>query len=158
MSVLKDASAVAIYGSRGSNGVILIQTKRGSQGEFHVTYKTKLAIAEPMQRIETMGPNEFIRLKQDMGRLKNNYSGEQLDPLVGSIISASEKVNYAKGITNDWQDYVFRTVFTMDHQLSFQGATRRPPIWPRFPTWTTPAWFTIRITSARTSMPASTRK
>ena len=68
MSVLKDASAVAIYGSRGSNGVILIQTKRGSQGEFHVTYKTKLAIAEPMQRIETMGPNEFIRLKQDMGR------------------------------------------------------------------------------------------
>lgn len=101
MSVLKDASAVAIYGSRGSNGVILIQTKRGSQGEFHVTYKTKLAIAEPMQRIETMGPNEFIRLKQDMGRLKNNYSGEQLDPLVGSIISASEKVNYAKGITND---------------------------------------------------------
>ena len=50
-----------------------------------------------MQRIETMGPNEFIRLKQDMGRLKNNYSGEQLDPLVGSIISASEKVNYAKG-------------------------------------------------------------
>lgn len=76
MSVLKDASAVAIYGSRGSNGVILIQTKRGSQGEFHVTYKTKLAIAEPMQRIETMGPNEFIRLKQDMGRLKNNYSGE----------------------------------------------------------------------------------
>ena len=125
MSVLKDASAVAIYGSRGSNGVILIQTKRGSQGEFHVTYKTKLAIAEPMQRIETMGPNEFIRLKQDMGRLKNNYSGEQLDPLVGSIISASEKVNYAKGITNDWQDYVFRTVFTMDHQLSFQGGNEK---------------------------------
>ena len=124
-TVLKDASAAAIYGSRGSNGVILIQTKRGSQGEFHVTYKTKLAIAEPMQRIETMGPNEFIRLKQDMGRLKNNYSGEQLDPLVGSIISASEKVNYAKGITNDWQDYVFRTVFTMDHQLSFQGGNEK---------------------------------
>ena len=124
-TVLKDASAAAIYGSRASNGVILIQTKRGSQGEFHVTYKTKLAIAEPMQRIETMGPNEFIRLKQDMGRLKNNYSGEQLDPLVGSIISASEKVNYAKGITNDWQDYVFRTVFTMDHQLSFQGGNEK---------------------------------
>ena len=125
ISVLKDASSTAIYGSRGSNGVILIQTKRGSQGDFHVTYKTKLAIAEPMQRIETMGPNEFIRLKQDMGRLKNNYSGEQLDPLVGSIISASEKVNYAKGITNDWQDYVFRTVFTMDHQLSFQGGNEK---------------------------------
>ena len=125
LSVLKDASAVAIYGSRGSNGVILIQTKRGSKGSFHVTYKTKLSVAEPMQRIETMGPNEFIRFKQDMGRLKNNYSGEQLDPLVGSIISASEKVNYAKGVTNDWQDYVFRTVFTMDHQLSFQGGSEK---------------------------------
>ena len=125
INILKDAGSAAIYGARSSNGVILIQTKRGSQGEFHVTYKTKLAIAEPMQRIETMGPNEFIRLKQDMGRLKNNYSGEQLDPLVGSIISASEKVNYAKGITNDWQDYVFRTVFTMDHQLSFQGGNEK---------------------------------
>lgn len=59
MSVLKDASAVAIYGSRGSNGVILIQTKRGSQGEFHVTYKTKLAIAEPMQRHRDHGPQRI---------------------------------------------------------------------------------------------------
>ena len=121
MSVLKDASSVAIYGSRGSNGVILIQTKRGAKGDLHVTYKTKLGIAEPMQRIQVMGPTEFIRCKQDMGRLKNNYAGEQLDPLVGQIISASEKVNYAKGVTNDWQDYVFRSVFTMDHQLSISG-------------------------------------
>lgn len=52
-------------------------------------------------------------------------AASQLDPLVGSIISASEKVNYAKGITNDWQDYVFRTVFTMDHQLSFQGGNEK---------------------------------
>lgn len=121
MSVLKDASSVAIYGSRGSNGVILIQTKRGSKGDLHVTYKTKLGVSEPMQRIQVMGPNEFIRFKQDMGRLKNNYSGEMLDPLVGQIISTSEKVNYAKGVTNDWQDYVFREVFTMDHQLSISG-------------------------------------
>lgn len=125
LSVLKDASAAAIYGSRGSNGVILIQTKRGEKGGLHVTYKGKISIAEPMQRIETMGPNEFIRFKQDMGRLKNNYSGVQLDPLEGSIISASEKINYAKGITNDWQDYVFRSAFTMDHQLSIQGGNEK---------------------------------
>ncbi len=122
MSVLKDASSVAIYGSRGSNGVILIQTKRGNKGTMHVTYKTSLGISEPMQRIEVMGPNEFIRYKQDIGRLgKNKYSGEDLDPMAGLIISASEKQNYAKGITHDWQDYVFRTSFTMDHQLSISG-------------------------------------
>ena len=123
MSVLKDASAVAIYGSRGSNGVILIQTKPGSKGDMHITYKSSLSIAEPMQRIQVMGPNEFIRFKQDYGRLSKNYSGEQLDPMVGMIISASEKINYAKGITNDWQDYVFRTVFDQYHQIGMNGGT-----------------------------------
>ena len=76
MSVLKDASAVAIYGSRGSNGVILIQTKRGSQGEFHVTIK-RLAIAEPMQRIETMVPTSSSASNRTWAGFKNNYSGEQ---------------------------------------------------------------------------------
>lgn len=122
MSVLKDASSVAIYGSRGSNGVILIQTKRGSKGSMHVTYKAQFSLAQPMQRIEAMGPNEYIRFKQDMGRLgSKGLKGDQLDPIAGQVISASEKINYAKGVTNDWQDYVFRDVFTMDHQLSFSG-------------------------------------
>lgn len=122
MSVLKDASSVAIYGSRGSNGVILIQTKRGSKNGIHVTYKGQFGVSQPMQRIQVMGPNEYIRFKQDMGRLgQNAYTGEQLDPMVGNIISSSEKQNYAKGITNDWQDYIFRNVFTMDHQVSLSG-------------------------------------
>lgn len=124
MTVLKDASSVAIYGSRGSNGVILIQTKKGKQGTLQVTYKAQFTLAQPMQRIQVMGPNEYIRYKQDMGRLGTKmYVGEQLDPLAGQIISASEKVNYAQGITNDWQDYVFRNVFNTDHQVTFSGGT-----------------------------------
>ncbi|MGC8141019.1 hypothetical protein ACP3W2_26660, partial [Salmonella enterica] len=71
-----------------------------------------------------MGPNEFIRLKQDLARLgTKQYTGEQLDPLAGDIISVSEKQNYAAGITNDWQDYVFRTVFNQDHQVSISGGS-----------------------------------
>lgn len=123
LSVLKDASAVAIYGSRGSNGVILIQTKRGSLGKAHVTYKGQVGMAEPMQRIQVMGPNEFIRLKQDIGRLRFNYTGDELDPMAGNIISQTEKQGYASGVTHDWQDYVFQTGFTMDHQLSISGGT-----------------------------------
>lgn len=123
LSVLKDASAVAIYGSRGSNGVILIQTKRGSLGKAHVTYKGQVGLAEPMQRIQVMGPNEFIRLKQDIGRLRFNYTGDELDPMAGNIISQTEKQGYASGVTHDWQDYVFQTGFTMDHQLSISGGT-----------------------------------
>lgn len=124
MTVLKDASSVAIYGSRGSNGVILIQTKKGKQGSLQVTYKAQFSMAQPMQRIQVMGPNEYIRYKQDMGRLGTKmYTGEQLDPMAGQIISASEKVNYAQGITNDWQDYVFRNTFNTDHQVTFSGGT-----------------------------------
>ena len=126
MTVLKDASSVAIYGSRGSNGVILIQTKKGVKGSLHVTYKGQYSLAEPMQRIEVMGPNEFIRLKQDIGRLgTKKLSGEQLDPVAGEIISVSEKTNYLKGVTHDWQDYVFRRVFNHDHQVSISGGNDR---------------------------------
>lgn len=124
MTVLKDASSVAIYGSRGSNGVILIQTKKGKKGSKSVTYKSSLSLAQPMQRIQVMGPNEYIRYKQDMGRLGTKmYSGEQLDPMAGEIISASEKVNYAQGITNDWQDYVFQNAFNADQQVTFSGGS-----------------------------------
>lgn len=123
LSILKDASAVAIYGARGSNGVILIQTKRGLVGKPQVTYKGQFGLAEPMQRIQVMGPNEYIRFQQDIGRLKEGYSGDQLDPVAGQIISVSERENYVKGITHDWQDYVFQTAFTMDHQLGISGGT-----------------------------------
>ena len=123
MTVLKDASSVAIYGSRGSNGVILLQTKKGEVGKPKVTYKGQFGLQEPMQRIQTMGPNEYIRFKQDLHRLKNNYTGVMLDPVYGGVISASEKINYLKGETRDWQDDVFRQVFTMDHQVSISGGT-----------------------------------
>lgn len=123
LSVLKDASAVAIYGSRGSNGVILIQTKRGVVGKAQVAYRGQVGFSEPMQRIQVMGPNEFIRFKQDIGRLKNNYTGDELDPIAGNIISISERENYINGITHNWQDYIFRTGYTMDHQVSISGGT-----------------------------------
>lgn len=123
LTVLKDASAVAIYGSRGSNGVILIQTKRGSVGKAQVSYKSQFGLAEPMQTIQVMGPNEYIKFQQDIGRLKEGYSGDQLDPVAGNIISLSERDNYINGITNNWQDYIFRRAFTMDHQVSISGGT-----------------------------------
>lgn len=123
LTVLKDASAVAIYGSRGSNGVILVQTKRGVAGKPQVGYRGQIGVAEPMQYIQVMGPNEYIRLQQDIGRLKEGLSGDQLDPIAGSIISQSERENYVNGITHNWQDYIFRKGITMDHQLNFSGGT-----------------------------------
>ncbi|WP_199117499.1 TonB-dependent receptor [Pedobacter sp. ASV28] len=123
ISVLKDASAVAIYGSRASNGVILIQTKRGALGKAQVAYRGQLGLAEPMQQIEVMGPNEYIRFQQDIGRLRQGYTGYLLDPVAGDIISVTERGNYLNGITHNWQDYIFRRAATMDHQLSISGGT-----------------------------------
>ncbi len=123
LTVLKDASAVAIYGSRGSNGVILIQTKRGFVGKPQVTYKGTAGVAEPMQRIQVMGPNEYIRFQQDIGRLKEGLTGDKLDPIAGNIISLTEQDNYSKGITHNWQDYIFQTAKTMDHQIGIAGGT-----------------------------------
>ena len=124
LTVLKDASSVAIYGSRGSNGVILIQTKKGTKSNAKVVYKGTFAVASEMQRIETMGPNEYIQFKQDLGRLgTKKLTGIDLDPLYGQVISASERINYAQGITRDWQDDVFRTSFQHNHQLSISGGT-----------------------------------
>lgn len=123
LTVLKDASAVAIYGSRGSNGVILIQTKRGQLGKASVSYRGQLGLAEPMQQIEVMGPNEYIRFQQDIGRLRQGYTGSLLDPIAGDIISVTERGNYANNITHNWQDYIFRQAAMMDHQLSVSGGT-----------------------------------
>ncbi|WP_294185800.1 TonB-dependent receptor [uncultured Sphingobacterium sp.] len=123
LSILKDASASAIYGSRAANGVILIQTKRGALGRAQVNYKGLIGMAEPMQRINVMGPNEYIRFQQDIARIRQGYTGALLDPIAGDIISVTERGNYAKGITNNWQDYVFRKALTMDHQLSISGGT-----------------------------------
>lgn len=123
MSVLKDASATAIYGSRASNGVILIQTKRGALGKANVSYRGQLGVAEPMQQIEVMGPNEYIRFQQDIGRLRQGYTGSLLDPIAGDIISVTERGNYANNVTHNWQDYIFREAAMMDHQLSISGGT-----------------------------------
>lgn len=76
LSVLKDASAAAIYGSRGSNGVILIQTKKGQKGAAKVSYKGQVRLSQPQQTIDVMTPDEYIVFKQDIARLKDGLSGD----------------------------------------------------------------------------------
>lgn len=121
LSVLKDASAAAIYGSRGSNGVILIQTKKGKVGAPQVTYKGQIRMSQPQQTINVMDGAEYIKYKQDIARLKDGWSGDQLNP--ENILSASELVNYRQGITTDWQDLIFRNALTHEHQVGISGGT-----------------------------------
>lgn len=121
LSVLKDASSAAIYGSRGSNGVILIQTKKGKQGKAQVTYKGQVGLEQVQSRLNVMDGPEYLRMKQDYNNQFFGWTGSQLDP--SNILSPKEMANYEKGITTDWQDIVFRNALTNRHTVSISGGT-----------------------------------
>ena len=122
MSVLKDASSAAIYGSRGANGVILIQTKKGKKGAAMVTYKGQIGMEQPERRLNMMNGAEYAQYKYDYNRLKHpDYTASDLDIL--KLLNPSERENYKNGTETDWQDIMFRNALTTNHQLSISGGT-----------------------------------
>lgn len=111
MEILKDASATAIYGAQGSNGVVLITTKRGKAGKAKFTYDGMVALSHQNKRLDVMNLREYAELYNDyvsMGYGKENdlYS----DP---SIL----------GVGTNWQDAMFRTAFQNQHTVSAQGGS-----------------------------------
>ena len=106
ITVLKDASATAIYGSRGANGVILIQTRRGLSGRPSIEYDTYIAAARPARSLDYLSGDQyrtFVQQQVTAGRLP----ATQLTAL---------------GTANtDWEDALFRTGYTTSHNLSFAG-------------------------------------
>ena len=121
LSVLKDASSAAIYGSRGSNGVILIQTKKGREGSPTVTYKGQVGMEQVQKRLNVMNGAEYVKLKQDYYGLKFGYTGDDLDPM--KLLNPTERLNYQNGTETDWQDIMFRDALTHSNQVSISGGT-----------------------------------
>ena len=111
MEILKDASATAIYGAQGANGVVLITTKHGKSGEAKFSYDGMVAVSRQMSRIDMMNLRQFAEYYNDLvdqGLVDHN--AWYADPSV-----------LGKG--TDWQDEVFRTALQHSHQLSAQGGT-----------------------------------
>lgn len=111
MEILKDASATAIYGAQGSNGVVLITTKRGKSGQAKFSYDGMMAWQRQTKRISMMNLREFAQyyntfVDQGMATARDDFS----DPS-------------ALGKGTNWQDAIFRTAFEHSHQLSAQGGT-----------------------------------
>lgn len=121
LSVLKDASSAAIYGSRGSNGVILIQTKKGKQGKPQVTYKGQIGLEQTQSRLNLMDGPEYLQMRQEYNREKLGWEGDQLAP--ENILHPIELEAYNAGISTDWQDLVFRNALTNRHTVSVTGGT-----------------------------------
>lgn len=103
-NVLKDASATAIYGSRGSNGVIIITTKKGHKGGVKVSYNGSMTLGWKKGTVDVLDGNEFRQLIKDKwGEDSNAYA--------------------ALGTANtDWQDLIYRTSISHDHGVTVSGS------------------------------------
>ena len=111
MEILKDASATAIYGAQGSNGVVLITTKHGKTGDAKFTYDGMIAWNRQNKRIDMLNLREFAEFYNDMV-----YQGmATANPIM------SDPSLLGKG--TNWQDAIFRTAFQHSHQISAQGGT-----------------------------------
>jgi TonB-linked SusC/RagA family outer membrane protein len=112
MEILKDASATAIYGSRGANGVILITTKSGKTGEAKFSYEGYYGIQDQVARLKVMNLREFAKYSTDWASETSGRDprAEFQDP---SIL----------GEGTNWQDAVFKTAPMQSHQLSAIGGT-----------------------------------
>lgn len=116
LTVLKDAASTAIYGSRGSNGVVVIQTKRGMVSDPVVTFGTSYGVQADKKRMDMMSPYEFVKYVNDLhptqayaksyllNRTLESYKGEQ-------------------GV--DWQDQVFRKGAVFSNNIALRGGTEK---------------------------------
>ncbi|MBR1880093.1 MAG: TonB-dependent receptor, partial [Prevotella sp.] len=112
MEVLKDASATAIYGAQGANGVVLITTKRGKAGDAKFTYDGSFSINRQTKRLDLLNLREFAEFYNDMAAQGEISRPDEVysDP---SIL----------GKGTNWQDAVFQTALQHSHQISAQGGT-----------------------------------
>ena len=102
MTVLKDASSTAIYGSRASNGVIIITTKKGQQGAVKVNFNTTNSLQTRAQMVDMLSRDEFVNII-------NQFGTDNQKSLLGTA-------------NTDWNDEVYRTAFGTDNNLSVSGS------------------------------------
>ena len=132
VEVLKDASAAAIYGSRGSNGVVLVTTKKGTSDKLSISYDGYVGIQNVSKKLDMMNAYEyaeFVKDARDNAYLSKVPGGSASDPNSvrpkGNMQIAADFFPYlqgVKGLTDtDWQDAIFRTAMTTGHNVSLSG-------------------------------------
>ncbi len=117
MEILKDASAVAIYGVRGSNGVILITTKRGTTGKAVIKYNVYTGAENIINALHPNSPDQYRQKWADY-KAQNGLNDTSILP------NLYERNNYYAGKTTDWVDVATQTGILQDHNLSISGGTK----------------------------------
>ena len=123
MTILKDASSTAVYGSRGANGVIVITTKRGKVGKPVVTFSTSLGVQPTPEPMELMSPYEFVKYQQELNPSSFNTPAYfAYDAALGRNKTLEDYRN-VEGI--NFQDHVLRTGSIQNHNLALRGGTEQ---------------------------------
>lgn len=117
ITVLKDASSTAIYGSRGANGVVIITTKKGSNNAMTVNYEFTLGQQEVRKKIDLLDATGFSKLRNAALYDSNPAGGPN------QYLSDAQIVALGKGV--DWQDAAFQKGITQNHQLSVSGGNNQ---------------------------------
>ena len=124
MDILKDASATAIYGSRGANGVVIITTKRGKTGPATVSYNTYAAIGIVNRFINVMDGAQFAEYKRESRRAAGTYLDS--DPEADSkLFEPIELASITNGTSTDWQRLFLKNEFRQNHELNINGGTEK---------------------------------
>ena len=130
--ILKDASATAIYGSRGANGVILITTKKGStDGKINVSIDAYAGVQTPWRQLDLMNASEFAHTLASLTSAnqlayleENGINSWVRQYLIGSSKWYPSNLNYS-AIDTDWQDEIFRTAAIQNYHVSINGGNQK---------------------------------
>ena len=125
MEVLKDASATAIYGSRGANGVIIITTKRGRSGPPTVTYDAYYGIVRPLGRTQIFNAEEFAEYKRESRRTTGKYKDSNRDSSDQRLFEPVELQSIKLGRYTDYQDMILDQGSQQSHQVGLQGGNEQ---------------------------------
>jgi TonB-linked SusC/RagA family outer membrane protein len=120
LEILKDASATAIYGSRGAGGVILISTKRGRTGKTVFTYDAFHGISSIMGKYKLMNGPEYAAFKT-YAALYNRSTWPTSGGTSSYLLTSAETAALAAGVSTDWQDLIYQHGFTTSHVLGLSG-------------------------------------
>lgn len=108
IDVLKDASATAIYGSRGANGVVLITTKKGSDGAATISYAGYVSASKVRKKLDVLSADDWRSARLNLAAETGNLS----------------YLDHDYGASTDWQDEIFRTAISQNHGISISGGTK----------------------------------
>ena len=117
IEILKDASSAAIYGSRGSNGVVLITTKTGRKGKPKLTLNLSQGFSEPTNKVQFLNAKQYVELFLEAGRNVGRESS-----VITRLNRYSNNTDWQNGVIDtDWQDYIFKKGAVRDADFSVSG-------------------------------------